>query len=61
MTAMGTTDPMEELLEDLERVEAGVGTMARETTRSFQTGATDSIDPPGGLGGSKSKMPRPPH
>ncbi len=48
---------MEELLEDLERVEAGVGTMARETTKSFQTGATDSIDAPAGLGGSKSKVP----
>jgi hypothetical protein len=49
---------MEELLQDLERVEAGVGTMARETTTSFKTGATDSIEAPAGLGGSgKSKMP----
>ncbi len=47
---------MEELLQDLERVEAGVGTMARETTTSFKTGATSSIDAPN-LGGGKSKMP----
>ncbi|MBO6938736.1 MAG: protein kinase [Deltaproteobacteria bacterium] len=48
---------MEELLQDLERVEAGVGTMARETTTSFRTGATDSIDAPNLGGGGKSKLP----
>jgi len=47
---------MEELLQDLERVEAGVGTMARETTTSFQTSGATSIEAPA-LGGGKSKMP----
>ena len=48
---------MEELLQDLERVEAGVGTMARETTTSFTTGP-GSIEAPNSFGGAgRSKMP----
>ncbi|MEM9863657.1 MAG: PEGA domain-containing protein, partial [Myxococcota bacterium] len=48
---------MAELLEDLERVEAGVGTVAQETTRSFALETSESVAAPAeSSGGGKGLL-----